>query len=69
MGWETTVEAVAAGTGASVTVAALARRWFRQAVKSVVDERVAESDRRTREHLDRQDARLVRIENKLNQRR
>ena len=64
MGWEATVEAVAAGTGASISVAVLARRWFRAAVRDVVDERLADVNA----HLDRQDRRLERIERKLSQR-
>lgn len=63
------MEAVAAGTGSAIGVAALARRWFRHAVKDVVDESVGELierqvefERRQGAHLDRQDARLQRIE-------
>ena len=58
------MEAVASGVGASIGVAALARRWFRAAVRDVVDERLA----RVQAHLDRQDRRLERIEQKLNRR-
>lgn len=70
------VEAVAAGTGASIGVAALARRWFRHAVRDVVDESVAglisrqaDFERRQGQHLDRQDKRLERIEEALSNRR
>ncbi|HEV2241797.1 MAG TPA: hypothetical protein VGR98_12205 [Streptosporangiaceae bacterium] len=59
------VEAVAAGTGASVSVAVLARRWFRAAVREVVDERVDDLERRVADHLNRQDVRLIRIESRL----
>lgn len=66
------MEAIAAGTGASVTIAALARKWFRKAVQDVVNESVAdvirrqgEFERRQGRHLDRQDERLERIERKL----
>ena len=64
MSWEAVVEAVASGTGASIGVAALARRWFRAAVRDVVDERLASVNR----HLTEQDWRLQRIENKLSRR-
>lgn len=73
--WTNVVEAVASGVGASVGVAALARRWFRHAVKDVVDDSVAdlkqqqaEFERRQGQHLDRQDKRLERIEQKLSRR-
>lgn len=73
--WESVVEAVAAGTGASIGVATLARRWFRGAVQDVVNESVAdvlkrqgEFERRQGAHLDRQDRRLARIEEKLSRR-
>lgn len=63
------MEAVAAGTGSAIGVAALARRWFRHAVKDVVAESVdellkrqADFERRQGAHLDRQDVRLQRIE-------
>lgn len=63
------MEAVAAGTGASIGVAALARRWFRHAVQDVVAESVDDLikrqtafERRQGEHLDRQDKRLAGIE-------
>ena len=72
VGWEATVEAIAAGTGASVTVAALARRWFRSAVRDVVDDAMTDVVRRQERvmlHLDLQDRRLERIEQKLSQRR
>ena len=56
-------------------MAALARKWFRSAVRDVVDEsitdvirRQAEFERRQGQHLDRQDDRLQRIEQKLNRR-
>lgn len=69
------MEAVASGTGASIGVAAVARRWFRRAVQDVVDESVADVLRRQREferrqgaHLDQQDVRLTRIEAKLDRR-
>ena len=75
MSWEAVVEAVASGTGASIGVVALARKWFRGAVKDVVDEsiadvikRQADFERRQGQHLDRQDDRLQRIEQKLNRR-
>ena len=74
--WESTVEAVASGVGASIGVAALARRWFRHAVKDVVDEshadivkRQADFERRQGDHLDAQDRRLERIERSLRGRR
>jgi hypothetical protein len=70
--WESVVEAASAGTGASVTVAALARRWFRQAVQAVVDRshadivaRQADFERRQGQHLDRQDKRLAAMDRKL----
>jgi hypothetical protein len=63
--WESVVEAVAAGIGASISVAVLARRWFRRAVRDVVDERVDDLERRVGEHLTRQDVRLIRIESQL----
>ena len=69
MAWEAVVEAIAAGTGASIGVAAVARRWFRAAVKDVVDERVAEMERRQGAHLDRQDKRLESIERRLGRNR
>ena len=65
------MEAVAAGTGASIGVATLARRWFRSAVRDVVKGEMAdvvERQRQVMDHLDRQDQRLKRIEQKLNQR-
>lgn len=69
------MEAVAAGTGSAIGVAALARRWFRHAVKDVVAESVEDlierqalAEKRQREHLDRQDARLQRIEAALSRR-
>lgn len=69
------MEAVASGVGASVGVAALARRWFRHAVRDVVSESVAdlikrqaEFERRQGQHLDLQDQRLQRIEQKLGRR-
>lgn len=61
MSWEAVVEAVASGTGASIGVAAVARRWFRQAVQGVVREEL----RKQGAHLDRQDKRLERIEQQL----
>lgn len=74
--WEAVVEAVASGTGASIGVAALARRWFRHAVEDVVDGKVAELakqqqefERRQGAHLDRQDQRLERIEQGIRRRR
>ena len=70
--WTNVVEAVASGVGASVGVAALARRWFRHAVRDVVDESAADLirrqddvERRQGQHLDRQDQRLQRIEDAL----
>lgn len=70
--WTNVVEAVASGVGASVGVAALARRWFRHAVQDVVDDLVADLitrqqdfERRQGQHLDRQDQRLQRIEDAL----
>ena len=65
------MEAVAAGTGASIGVATLARRWFRAAVRDVVKDEmrdVMERQRQVMAHLDRQDRRLERIEQKLNRR-
>ena len=57
------MEAVASGTGASIGVAALARKWFRSAVRDVVGRQ-----ERVMLHLDLQDRRLERIEQKLNRR-
>ena len=66
---------MAAGTGASIGVAALARRWFRHAIQDVIDESMAELKRQQAEfeqrqgqHQDRQDKRLQRIEEKLGRR-
>lgn len=69
--WEAVVEAVASGTGASIGVAALARKWFRAAVRDVVDDAMADVIKRQERvmlHLDLQDRRLERIERKLSQR-
>lgn len=66
------MEAVAAGTVASIGVAGLARRWFRAAVQDAVDNSVADMIRQQAEfgrqvnaHLNRQDARLKRIEARI----
>lgn len=69
--WEAVVEAVASGTGASLGVAALARKWFRAAVRDVVREEMADVVKRQRDvitHLSEQDHRLERIEAKLGRR-
>lgn len=67
------MEAVAAGTGASISIAMLARRWFRRAVQDVVNDSISDVIKRQTEfedrqgrHLDRQDVRLSSIERKLN---
>ena len=65
------MEAVASGTGASIGVAALARKWFRSAVRDVVKEEMRDvvgRQERVMLHLDLQDRRLERIEQKLNRR-
>ena len=72
MSWEAVVEAVASGTGASIGVAALARKWFRSAVRDVVKAEMADVVKRQRDvvtHLNEQDRRLERIEAILNRRR
>ena len=65
------MEAVASGTGASIGVAALARKWFRAAVRDVVKEEMRNVVKRQRDvitHLNEQDHRLERIEEKLSRR-
>ena len=72
MSWEAVVEAVASGTGASVGVAAVARRWFRSAVRDVVKEEMADVVKRQQDvvtHLNEQDRRFERIEQILTRRR
>jgi hypothetical protein len=70
--WETVVEAIAAGTGTSVSIAVLARRWFRHAVQDVVNESIADVIKRQSEfetrqgkHLDKQDRKLDQIQQRL----
>ena len=66
------MEAVAAGAGSSVAVAAVARRWFRAAVRDVVKDEIADVVKRQRDvitHLNEQDRRLERIEQILRGRR
>lgn len=52
------VEAVAAGSASSIAIGALARRWFRSAVRDVVDEATAPLAK----ELHSQGLRLERIE-------
>ena len=72
MSWQATMEAVAAGAGSSIGVAAVARRWFRAAVRDVVKDEMADVVKRQADvvtHLNEQDRRLERIEEILTRRR
>lgn len=63
--WTSVVEAVAAGSGSAIAVGALARRWFRAAVRDVVDDATAPLAR----ELHDQGLQLARIEAQVMRRR